>query len=42
MWKLYGQLFAGLPREVWLLSLVTFVQRSGTMVLYGFWLTTGQ
>src|SRR5215207_1644393 len=33
MWKLYGQLFAGLPREVWLLSLVTFVQRSGTMVL---------
>src|SRR5262249_40489692 len=23
----------GLPREVWLLSLVTFVQRSGTMVL---------
>ncbi|NOT57176.1 MAG: MFS transporter [Deltaproteobacteria bacterium] len=33
MWKFYGQLFAGLPREVWLLSLVTFVQRSGTMVL---------
>jgi MFS family permease len=33
MWRLYGQLFTGLPREVWLLSLVTFVQRSGTMVL---------
>lgn len=33
MWKSYGQLFTGLPREVWLLSLVTFVQRSGTMVL---------
>lgn len=33
MWKFYGQLFTGLPREVWLLSLVTLVQRSGTMVL---------
>src|SRR5262245_4323582 len=33
MWRLYGQLFSGLPREVWLLSLATFVQRSGTMVL---------
>lgn len=33
MWRLYSQLFTGLPREVWLLCLVTFVQRSGTMVL---------
>ena len=33
MWKLYSQLFVGLPREVWFLCLVTFVQRSGTMVL---------
>jgi len=33
MWKFYSQLFTGLPREVWLLCLVTFVQRSGTMVL---------
>ncbi|MBM4257004.1 MAG: MFS transporter [Deltaproteobacteria bacterium] len=33
MWSFYSQLFTGLPREVWLLSLVTFVQRSGTMVL---------
>lgn len=33
MWSFYSQLFTGLPREVWLLCLVTFVQRSGTMVL---------
>jgi len=33
MWRLYSQLFTGLPREVWFLCLVTFVQRSGTMVL---------
>ncbi|MGE0822920.1 MAG: MFS transporter [Candidatus Binatia bacterium] len=33
MWRGYGQLFSGLPREVWLLCWVTFVQRSGTMVL---------
>lgn len=33
MWRLYSQLFTGLPRQVWLLCLVTFVQRSGTMVL---------
>jgi len=33
MWRFYSQLFTGLPREVWLLCLVTFVQRSGTMVL---------
>ena len=33
MWRFYSQLFIGLPREVWLLCLVTFVQRSGTMVL---------
>src|SRR5262249_33247902 len=29
----YRQLFTGLPRDVWLLSAVTFVYRSGTMVL---------
>jgi MFS family permease len=33
MWRLYSQLFVGLPREIWLLCLVTFIQRSGTMVL---------
>ena len=33
MWRFYSQLFTGLPRAVWLLCLVTFVQRSGTMVL---------
>ena len=33
MWRFYSQLFTGLPREVWFLCLVTFVQRSGTMVL---------
>src|SRR5262249_38917575 len=33
MWSFYRQLFTGLPREVWFLCLVTFVQRSGTMVL---------
>lgn len=33
MWRMYSQLFTGLPRAVWLLCLVTFVQRSGTMVL---------
>ena len=33
MWSFYSQLFTGLPREVWFLCLVTFVQRSGTMVL---------
>lgn len=33
MWRFYSQLFTGLPRQVWLLCLVTFVQRSGTMVL---------
>ena len=30
---LYSGAFAGLPRRVWLLSLVTLVHRSGTMVL---------
>lgn len=29
----YRQLFVGLPRDVWLLSVVTFVYRSGAMVL---------
>ncbi|MCI0656199.1 MAG: MFS transporter, partial [Acidobacteria bacterium] len=29
----YRQAFSGLPRSVWLLSAVTFVNRSGTMVL---------
>jgi predicted MFS family arabinose efflux permease len=33
MFEFYRQLFSGLPRDVWLLSLVTFVHRSGTMVL---------
>jgi MFS family permease len=33
MWQSYRQLFTGLPREVWLLCLVSFVHRSGTMVL---------
>lgn len=33
MLTFYRQLFVGLPREVWSLSLVTFVFRSGTMVL---------
>src|SRR5215470_481231 len=33
MFAFYRQLFVGLPRDVWCLSLVTFVQRSGTMVL---------
>jgi predicted MFS family arabinose efflux permease len=29
----YRQAFSGLPRSVWLLCAVTFVNRSGTMVL---------
>jgi MFS family permease len=33
MLAFYRQLFTGLPREVWFLSTVTFVYRSGTMVL---------
>jgi MFS family permease len=33
MLRFYRQLFSGLPREVWSLSLVTVVHRSGTMVL---------
>ncbi|MBI3798694.1 MAG: MFS transporter [Deltaproteobacteria bacterium] len=33
MMRFYRQLFSGLPREVWSLSLVTVVHRSGTMVL---------
>ncbi len=33
MLAFYRQLFIGLPREVWFLSAVTFVYRSGTMVL---------
>ena len=33
MVRFYRQLFSGLPREVWRLSLVTVVHRSGTMVL---------
>jgi len=31
--QFYRGLFAGLPREVWNLSVISFVQRSGTMVL---------
>jgi MFS family permease len=31
--KVYRQAFSGLPREVWLLVLTGFVNRSGTMVL---------
>ena len=33
MLTFYRQVFVGLPREVWFLSAVTFVYRSGTMVL---------
>lgn len=33
MLAFYRQLFTGLPRDVWFLSAVTFVYRSGTMVL---------
>jgi len=33
MVRFYRHLFSGLPREVWRLSLVTVVHRSGTMVL---------
>ena len=33
MVRFYRQLFSGLPPEVWNLSLVTVVHRSGTMVL---------
>ena len=29
----YRQAFSGLPRQVWLLALVTFINRSGTLVL---------
>ena len=29
----YRESFSGLPRAVWLVALVTFVYRSGTMVL---------
>ena len=31
--RAYRQAFAGLPRQVWLLSAVTLIHRSGTMVL---------
>jgi len=31
--KAYQQAFSGLPRQVWLLAFVTFINRSGTMVL---------
>ena len=31
--NIYRQSFRGLPKEVWLLSLVMFINRSGTMVL---------
>jgi len=31
--RLYRQAFSGLPREIWLLSLITLVNRAGTMVL---------
>lgn len=31
--KLYQQAFAGLPKNIWLLSLVMLINRSGTMVL---------
>jgi len=33
IFQAYRQAYAGLPREVWLLSLVIFVNRCGTMVL---------
>lgn len=33
MVQFYRDLFAGLPRDVWNLSLISFVHRSGTMVL---------
>ncbi|HMB51740.1 MAG TPA: MFS transporter, partial [Thermoanaerobaculia bacterium] len=31
--RAYRDAFAGLPRAAWLLSVITFVHRSGTMVL---------
>ncbi len=31
--RLYREAFSGLPREIWLLSLITLVNRAGTMVL---------
>ena len=31
--KLYQQAFTGLPKNIWLLSLVMLINRSGTMVL---------
>jgi MFS family permease len=31
--RVYREAFSGLPREIWLLSLITLVNRAGTMVL---------
>jgi len=38
--RLYRDAFAGLPREIWLISLVGFINRAGTMVMafVGVWL----
>ncbi|MCJ7525466.1 MAG: hypothetical protein MUP71_09640 [Candidatus Aminicenantes bacterium] len=32
--SMYREAYAGLPRNAWLLSLVHFVNRSGSMVLF--------
>lgn len=34
LFRQYRQTYSGLPREAWLLSLVVFVNRSGTMILF--------
>ena len=37
--SLYRQAYSGLPRRAWLLALVQFVNRSGSMVLFFLTLT---
>jgi MFS family permease len=34
VWSTYKKAYAGLPRNAWLLSLVQFINRSGSMVLF--------
>ncbi|MEJ2083001.1 MAG: MFS transporter, partial [Acidobacteriota bacterium] len=33
VFRLYRSAFTGLPRDIWVIALVSFVNRSGTMVL---------
>lgn len=33
IWRIYREAYGGLPREVWLLALALFINRSGAMVL---------